>query len=41
VRPIQDLIIGQATAKVVLSFALVPVLIMALVTLGRRLDARA
>jgi uncharacterized integral membrane protein (TIGR00697 family) len=41
VRPIQDLIIGQATAKVVLSIVLVPVLITALVTLGRRLDARA
>ena len=41
VRPVQDLIIGQATAKVVLSIVLVPVVITALVTLGRRLDARA
>ena len=40
VRPIGDLILGQATAKVVLSFILVPVLIYALVALGRRLDAR-
>jgi uncharacterized integral membrane protein (TIGR00697 family) len=41
VRPIGELMIGQATAKVVLSVLLVPVLITALVALGRRLDARA
>ena len=41
VRPIWDLILGQAAAKVVLSFVLVPFLITALVALGRRLDARA
>ncbi|MDP9415477.1 MAG: queuosine precursor transporter [Pseudomonadota bacterium] len=41
VRPIVELMIGQATAKVVLSVLLVPVLITALVALGRRLDARA
>jgi uncharacterized integral membrane protein (TIGR00697 family) len=40
VRPIWDLIIGQAAAKVVLSIVLVPVLITALVALGRRLDSR-
>jgi len=38
-RPIGDLLIGQATAKVALSIVLVPFLIMALVALGRRLDA--
>ena len=38
VRPIQDLLIGQASAKVVLSFVLVPVLITGFVALGRRLD---
>ena len=41
VRPIGDLILGQATAKVALSLVLVPILITALVALGRRLDARA
>jgi hypothetical protein len=41
VRPIGELLVGQATAKVVLSIVLVPVLITLLVTLGRRLDARA
>lgn len=41
VRPIGDLILGQALAKVVLSVVLVPLLITLLVTLGRRLDARA
>ncbi|PSJ38098.1 queuosine precursor transporter [Allosphingosinicella deserti] len=40
VRPIGDLILGQALAKVVLSVVLVPLLITLLVTLGRRLDAR-
>ncbi len=41
VRPIGELMVGQATAKVVLSILLVPVLITALVALGRRLDARS
>ncbi|HEY7811240.1 MAG TPA: queuosine precursor transporter [Allosphingosinicella sp.] len=41
VRPIGELLLGQATAKVVLSIVLVPVLITLLVALGRRLDARA
>jgi len=39
VRPIGDLILGQALAKVVLSVVLVPLLITLLVALGRRLDA--
>jgi len=38
VRPIADLIIGQAIAKVILSIILVPLLIMLLVGIGRRLD---
>lgn len=38
VRPIGDLLIGQAAAKVLLSIVLVPVLITGLVSLGRRLD---
>ena len=38
-RPIMDLMIGQMIAKIVLSLVLVPVLIYALVALGRRLDA--
>jgi hypothetical protein len=41
VRPIGDLILGQAAAKVVLSVVLVPLLITLFVGLGRRLDARA
>ncbi len=41
VRPITELMVGQATAKVVLSILLVPLLITALVALGRRLDAQA
>ncbi len=41
VRPIGDLILGQAAAKVALSLVLVPVLITALVALGRRLDSRS
>ena len=41
VRPIWDLIVGQALAKVVLSAVLVPVVIIACVAIGRRLDARA
>lgn len=39
VRPIGELILGQGTAKVVLSFVLVPFLIMGFVALGRRLDS--
>lgn len=39
VRPIGDLILGQALAKVVLSLLLVPLVITLLVGLGRRLDA--
>ena len=38
VRPIAELIAGQALAKVVLSIILVPFLIMLLVSIGRRLD---
>ena len=38
VRPIAELIVGQALAKVVLSIVLVPFLIMLLVSIGRRLD---
>jgi uncharacterized integral membrane protein (TIGR00697 family) len=41
VRPIWDLMLGQALAKVVLSAVLVPVIIIACVAIGRRLDARA
>ncbi len=41
VRPITELMVGQATAKVVLSILIVPLLITALVALGRRLDAQA
>ena len=40
VRPIADLILGQAIAKVILSIVMVPLLIMLLVSIGRRLDAR-
>ena len=39
-RDIGPLIMGQALAKVVLSFVLVPLVIMGFVALGRRLDAR-
>lgn len=40
-RPIADLMIGQMTAKIVLSIALVPVLITLLVRLGRKLNSEA
>ncbi len=40
VRPIADLILGQALAKVTLSVVLVPLLIAAFVAIGRRLDRR-
>jgi len=40
VRPIADLMLGQATAKVVLSLVLIPVLITLFVSFGRKLDAR-
>jgi hypothetical protein len=39
-RPILDLMIGQMTAKIVLSIILVPPLITLAVALGRRLDAQ-
>lgn len=39
VRPIAELMAGQALAKVVLSFVLVPFLIMGFVALGRHLDS--
>lgn len=39
-RPIMDLMIGQATAKVVLSLLVVPLLIQGAVTLGRKLDSK-
>lgn len=41
VRPIWDLMVGQAVAKVVLSAVLVPLVIIACVAIGRRLDAKA
>ena len=41
VFPIGQLVLGQAIAKVVLSIIMVPLLIMLLVSIGRRLDARA
>jgi hypothetical protein len=40
VRPIADLMLGQASAKVVLSVVLIPVLITLFVAIGRKLDAR-
>ncbi len=39
VRPIMDLMIGQALAKVVLSAVMVPVIIALVVRIGRKLDA--
>jgi hypothetical protein len=39
VRPITELIIGQAVAKVTLSLVLVPILITLLVRIGHRLDS--
>lgn len=39
VRPIMDLMIGQALAKVVLSAVLVPLIIALAVRIGRRLDS--
>jgi len=41
VRPIGDLIVGQAVAKVVLSIILVPLIILLLVRIGRRLDGNS
>ena len=38
-RDIGPLILGQALAKVVLSFVLVPLVIYLIVSIGRRLDA--
>lgn len=40
VRPIGDLMLGQMIAKVVLSAVMVPLLVMAVVAIGRRLDAK-
>ena len=40
VRPIMDLMIGQAVAKVVLSAVLVPLIVVVAVRIGRQLDAR-
>jgi uncharacterized integral membrane protein (TIGR00697 family) len=40
VRPIVDLMIGQALAKVVLSAVMVPAIIAVVVRLGRRLDSK-
>jgi uncharacterized integral membrane protein (TIGR00697 family) len=40
VRPIGELMLGQALAKIVLSAVLVPVIIVVCVAFGRRLDAR-
>lgn len=39
-RPIGELLVGQGTAKVVLSFVLVPFLIVFFVKLGKRLDTK-
>ena len=39
VRPIADLMLGQMLAKIVLSAVIVPLLVMAVVSIGRRLDA--
>ena len=41
VRPIWDLMVGQAVAKVVLSAVMVPLVIVACVAIGKRLDAKA
>jgi uncharacterized integral membrane protein (TIGR00697 family) len=41
VFPIQNLLIGQMTAKIVLSAVLIPPLVTLMVVLGRRMDARA
>lgn len=41
VRPIMDLMIGQAIAKIVLSAVLVPLIVIVAVRLGRRLDQPA
>ncbi|MGE3692698.1 MAG: queuosine precursor transporter [Novosphingobium sp.] len=41
VRPIWELMAGQMLSKVILSAVLVPVIVWAVVTVGRRLDAAA
>lgn len=41
VRPIMDLMVGQAIAKVVLSAVLVPLIVVLAVRIGRRLDQPA
>src|SRR3546814_16940840 len=38
VRPIADLMLGQMLAKIVLSAVMVPLLVMAVVAIGRRID---
>ena len=40
VRPIAELMVGQMTAKVVLSVVMIPLVIMVVVRLGRSLDAK-
>lgn len=40
VRPIFELMVGQMTAKVTLSFIMIPLVIMAVVKIGRALDAK-
>ena len=40
VRPIMDLMLGQALAKVVLSAVLVPVIIWAVIAISRRMDGK-
>lgn len=41
VRPIADLMIGQMAAKIVLSAVMVPLVVKAVVVIGRKLDAGA
>ncbi len=41
VRPIADLMLGQMIAKVVLSAIMVPLVVMAVVAIGRKVDAAA
>ena len=41
VRPIAELMVGQMTAKIALSFILIPLVITVVVRFGRALDAEA
>ncbi len=41
VRPIADLMVGQMIAKIVLSAVMVPLVVMAVVAIGRKVDASA